>query len=79
MIYCDKGGNHMYINKDIIIDEDLPQMLREDIADLERMYETDNWMEYGRTLELFEATVKQFCLQGRISRETGFKLLEKYL
>lgn len=78
-ILKERGGSNMYIDHDIIIEENLPAMLQEDIADLERYYAEDNWAEYGLLLELFEATVKQFCINGKITRSTGLKLLEKYL
>lgn len=68
----------MYIDHDIIIEEKLPVMLQEDIADLERYYAEDNWAEYLLLQELFEATVKQFCINGKITRSTGLKLLDKY-
>ena len=61
----------MYIDHDIIIEETLPAMLQENIADLERA-------EYLLLQELFEATVKQFCINGKITRNTGLKSLEKY-
>ena len=38
----------------------------------------DNWAEYLLLQELFEATVKQFCINGKITRNTGLKSLEKY-
>ena len=55
----------MYIDHDIIIEETLPAMLQENIADLERYYAEDNWAEYLLLQELFEATVKQFCINGK--------------
>ena len=57
----------MYIDHDIIIEETLPAMLQENIADLERYYAEDNWAEYLLLQELFEATVKQFCINGKIT------------
>ena len=45
-ILTERGGSSMYIDHDIIIEETLPAMLQENIADLERYYAEDNWAEY---------------------------------
>lgn len=68
----------MHIFYEIEIAEELPKLLKEDIQDLESYYKGDDWLHYGLALELFEATVKSYCINGTISRETGLKLLEKY-
>ena len=42
----------MYFNADIVLDnKKLPEMLREDFADLERFYNNGDWFNYGLTLE----------------------------
>ena len=68
----------MYIDESIIIDENLPKSLQNDINELEHYYKTGEWLEYDLLLEVFEPSVKQYCYNGRITMETGYKLLEKY-
>lgn len=59
----------MYIFEDIVINEELPKRLQQDIADLESLYYSGQEQQYNLDLKLFAK---------KISMSTGMKLLEKY-
>ncbi len=68
----------MYIFEDIVIKEELPKRLQQDIADLEALYYSGQEQQYNLDLELFESIVKSNVIAKKISMSTGMKLLEKY-
>lgn len=67
----------MYFNADIVLDnKKLPEMLREDFADLERFYNNGDWFNYGLTLENSVPSIKAFYSNGTIDSEM-FSLIRK--
>lgn len=68
----------MYIFEDIVINEELPKRLQQDIADLESLYYSGQEQQYNLDLKLFESIVKLNVIAKKISMSTGMKLLEKY-
>ena len=69
---------NMYIFEDIVINEELPKRLQQDIADLESLYYSGQEQQYNLDLKLFESILKLNVIAKKISMSTGMKLLEKY-
>ena len=64
-----------YYDDSIIIDEErLPKMLKEYIAELKKYAEEDNDISYVFCFENFDAAIKGFVLDGKVT-EKDYKLL----
>lgn len=73
-----EAKDFMYINKNIPIDNTLPKHLLDYIAELEDYYEKDDWIEFDCLLEGIEATIKSYCISGRISEKQMRDLFGRY-
>ena len=67
----------MYIDNTITLDSSkLPQMLKDDFADLQRYYATGDWFNFGITIENSLPSIKAFYANGTIDSEM-FSLIRK--
>ena len=67
----------MFVDKSIQLDKTrLPQMLQEDFSVLEQFYDSDDWFNFGITIENSVPSIKAFYANGAIDAET-FKLIRR--
>lgn len=67
----------MYINKNIVLREDLPEKLKIEFQILQEYYDADDWLMFDIYLEAFEATVKAHYIAGKISMEDLRQIFER--
>ena len=69
----------MYLDKSIQLDEKkLPQMLKDDFADLERFYDDGDWFNYGIMLENSVPSIKAFFAGGVIDSQMFSFIRKKF-
>lgn len=58
----------MYIDEDVKLRDDLPKQIQEDMAQLQKYYDADDWLNFELLLEGALATAKGYYYAGKISR-----------
>lgn len=56
----------------------LPNVLKNIMKELEDLYKKDDWFNYDLKYDLFEVKLKQCVLNGLITDNEYYKLIEKY-
>ena len=68
-----------YFDSSIIVDEEnLPKILKEYIEELKRYAEEDNDISYALCFENFDAAIKGFVLNNKVSENDYKLLIRKY-
>lgn len=68
----------MYVDKEVILRDNLPDGLQRDFKELQEYYDADDWFMFDTFFEAVEASVKAYYLAGRISREDLNCIFKKY-
>ncbi len=68
----------MFIDFNIPIPKNLPQTLLDDLDELQKFYDNDDWCSFDLKLDGIECRIKNFVLSGRISRNDAIKLFHRY-
>lgn len=68
----------MYIDENYPIDTTLPKHLLDYISELDGYYESDDWMSFDSLLDALEGTIKNYCIEGRITEKQLDTLFRRY-
>ncbi len=68
----------MFIDDNYAIDEDLPTYLKSLLAELQGYYDNDDWIGFDCLLEVIEADIKSYRLNGSITEQQLDTLFRRY-
>ncbi|MDO5564026.1 MAG: hypothetical protein Q4F88_02195 [Eubacteriales bacterium] len=68
----------LYIDPDILLPDNLPKGLKEDISNLEKYYNENNENEYWLQLDVVEFNTKAYQINGKISKNDLQLIFRKY-
>lgn len=68
----------MYMDENIILSENLPTSLKEEISELEKLYKMDDDLAWMRLMEMIDVETRDLIVSGRISKEEGYDVLRKF-
>lgn len=68
----------MYIDKKILLRDNLPEGLQRDFKELQEYYNDNDWFMFDTVFEEVEASVKAYYLAGKISEEDLKCIFKKY-
>lgn len=68
----------MYIVEAVELNKNLPAQLLEDFEELNKYYETGDWLQFDLLFEVVESSAKAYYLNCRISRSDLENIIIKY-
>ena len=68
----------MYIDKAIKINDKIPAQLKIDLNEVDRLYNNNDEIHAECLLDSLEGDIKECVASGRLSREEGIQLFQRY-